>query len=274
MRYLLLAALLVLPLASCSKPVKPVGGLAPPALVNIKKGQVYLDDHDWDAALACFEAALKDEPTNTTALIGRGRAYAGKGNFDQAIADYSAVPNDDLNSGQAHRYRCLAYAELEDTPKAEMDAEIAKKRELGGVNPDQELAAVYARKGAKYQADEEHAKARDCYEVALRHDPKCSDYHRQAAVVYASLSDWSQAIQHYEEAVKLGELTVQVNLALATAYLQRARYFKSQQNTEQAQADFKQAIRLNPKFQIYRPEFPEITAPGPRAQTGAAGTRG
>ncbi len=274
MRYLLLAALLVLPLASCSRPVKPIGGLAPPALVNIKKGQVYLDDHDYDAALACFEAALKDEPTNTTALIGRGRAYAGKGNFDQAIADYSAVPNDDLNSGRAHRYRCLAYAELEDTPKAETEAEITKKYGLGGVDPDQELAEVYARKAAIYRNDEEYAKAKDCYEVALRHDPKRSDYHRQAAVVYVRLRDWTQAINHFEEAVKLGEPTVRVNLALATAYLERARSFKSQQNTEQAEADFTQAIRLNPNFQIYRPEFPDIKAPGPRVQTGAAGSRG
>lgn len=256
MRGRLLVALLILPLASCSGTVKTSRGLDSLGQVNLKKGQAYLADKAYDAALVCFEETLKEDATNVAALIGRGRVYAGKGDYDQAIANYTTALDADPNSGLARLYRCLAYAEKEEYGHATVDLAAAKKSNLGSINPDEEFAAVYARHGRDYQEAKNLAKAKECFEIALGHDASPPSYHLSMAVVYDSLQNWDGAIQEYEEAIKLGEPTTKVAVPLAGVYLSRARYYRSQQNTQQAQADFTQALHLNPNLKVYQSEFP------------------
>jgi tetratricopeptide (TPR) repeat protein len=261
MRYPLLAALLALPLASCSGPVKPARQLDSSAQVNIRKGQIYLDDKDYASALACFDEALKEEPANTAALLGRGRAYAGQGNYDQAIADYNAVPEGDPNAGLVYLHRCLAYAEKEEdyTSVVLPELEAAKKHNLGTINADQELAAVYARHGAKYKdatdLPDAFQKAADCYNIAAFLDPNSGHYHYLLALSLDRLQDWTQAITEYDAAKKLGEPAEIVDRALSVAYLSRARAFKAKNQLAEAKADYKQAVKLNPNLQKYDPEF-------------------
>ena len=261
MRYPLLVALLVLPLASCTQTVKPRRGLDSQAQVNVRKGQIYLDDQDYASALACFEEALKEEPANTAALLGRGRAYAGQGNYDQAIADYNAVPEGDPNAGLVYLHRCLAYAEKEEDYNSVVlpQLEAAKKHNLGTINVDLELAAVYARHGAKYQdatdLPDAFQKAADCYNVAASLDPNSGHYHYLLAVSCDRLQDWTRAISEYGEAKKFGEPAEIVDRALSVAYLSRARAFKANNQLVEAKADYKEAVKLNPNLQKYDPEF-------------------
>jgi tetratricopeptide (TPR) repeat protein len=256
MRFPLWAVILGLLLTSCTGKVKPTrGGLAPLAQVNIKKGQLYLKDKDYASALTCFENALKEQPTNTDALVGRGRANTGLGKYDEAIADFSAVPEGDPNWGPAHRYRCLAYAANEAIPQAEADLEIAKRYAPEGTNIAQEVGEVYAQKACYYRKAQEYSKAKHYYERALELDPERADYHHQAAILYASMRDWTRAIDEYNKAVQYGDPANSVALPLAAAYLEQARSFKKQNQPEQAKTAFREALRLNPNFRIYKPEF-------------------
>ncbi len=262
MRYPLLAALLILPLASCTKTIKPPASLGSQAQVNIKKGQIYLDDQDYASALACFEEALKEEPANTAALVGRGRAYAGQGNYDQAIADYSAVPEGDPNSGLAHFYRCLAYAEKEEDYLSVVGPELAaaKKHQLGRIHPEQELAAVYARHGTNYQEtnqEDGYRKAAEFYTTAASLDPTSGPYHFQLAVICDHLKDWDRAIAEYKAAKELGEPAEKIDTALSGAYLSQARALKANNQLDQAKAVFDEALKLNPNLQKYDREFNE-----------------
>lgn len=260
MRYPLLVALLILPLASCTKIVKPPPSLTTQAEVNIRKGQIYLDDEDYASALACFEEALKEEPTNTVALVGRGRACAGQGNFDQAIADFSAVPDGDPNSGLAHFYRCLAYAEKEEDYQNVVAPELAAARQhnLGTINAEQVLAAVYARHGTKYQEsglEDGYQKAADFYNTAAGLDPASGLYRFRLAVIYDHLQDWDRAIAEYKAAKELGEPVEKIDTPLSVAYLNRARALKANNQPEEARATFEEGLRLNPNLQKYYPEF-------------------
>ena len=51
----------------------------------------YRNQGDYDKAIADFTAALGLEPLYAPALNNRGNAYFYKGEYDQSIADYNAA---------------------------------------------------------------------------------------------------------------------------------------------------------------------------------------
>ena len=79
---LLLAALAVL--AAC-------GSKAVTAADKIELGQKYLTELNYTEAVASFTEAIKLDPDNIQAYMGRAEAYLALGEYDKALADYQFV---------------------------------------------------------------------------------------------------------------------------------------------------------------------------------------
>jgi len=54
---------------------------------KFKQGKEALDQKDFDMAIACFNAAIRKNPTNAAAYFYRSNAYAAKNDYDKAIMD-------------------------------------------------------------------------------------------------------------------------------------------------------------------------------------------
>jgi tetratricopeptide (TPR) repeat protein len=63
------------------------------------KGLVYLGKEQFDKAIAAYSEAIDRDPKYSFAYIGRGNAYAAKGDLDHALLDFDKAarldPNDD-----------------------------------------------------------------------------------------------------------------------------------------------------------------------------------
>lgn len=58
---------------------------------SVTRGLAALDGGDFDAAIAEFTAAIADDPKDTFSYIRRGAAYENKGDAASAISDYRRV---------------------------------------------------------------------------------------------------------------------------------------------------------------------------------------
>jgi WD40 repeat protein len=93
-------------------------------LTENHNGTIYvlrLWPYDDDAALADCDAALKRDPKDADALLGRGRAHRLKGRPEQAVADLSETLRLRPGSARAHYERGLAHADRGDYARAKKD---------------------------------------------------------------------------------------------------------------------------------------------------------
>jgi tetratricopeptide (TPR) repeat protein len=85
-----------------------------------------------DLALADYTAVIK-LGKDPTVFVYRGCAHLGKGDFNRAIADFTAAINIDPNFAAAYHYRSMAYEETGQTERARSDQ--AKVNALAGNAP-------------------------------------------------------------------------------------------------------------------------------------------
>ena len=99
-RFTILALLLVIScLMACSGRNE---GDPKDAQAYLDRGNSHLQKGNWDQAIADFSRALELAPKSDDAYFGRGRAYAFKRDLDRALADYSQAL--ELNPKLAEAY--------------------------------------------------------------------------------------------------------------------------------------------------------------------------
>jgi tetratricopeptide (TPR) repeat protein len=70
-------------------------------------GELYMDAHQFDAAVAAYGKALRVQADDTDMLYGRGLAYAEAGKIDQSVADFRRVL--ELKPGDVEASNALGY---------------------------------------------------------------------------------------------------------------------------------------------------------------------
>jgi tetratricopeptide (TPR) repeat protein len=70
-------------------------------------GELYMDAHQFDAAAASYDKALRVKPDDTDMLYGRGLALAEAGKIDQAVADFRKVL--EIKPGDIEASNALGY---------------------------------------------------------------------------------------------------------------------------------------------------------------------
>ncbi|MDR2518615.1 MAG: tetratricopeptide repeat protein, partial [Spirochaetaceae bacterium] len=152
---------------------RPLGAQNAPAVTEnaldrLTRGKAAFAQGDYDLAIANYTAALGIDPNYADASYNRGIAYYNKKDYDRAVADFTAALGINPNFADAYVYRGIAYRNKGDYDKAVADYTQALK-----IQPD--YASALSNRGNVYYNRKEYDRAIADYNAALRINPNFAD---------------------------------------------------------------------------------------------------
>ncbi len=93
------------------------------------RGAAHMAKDEYDQAIACFDKAIRIEPSFAEAYCNRGTAYYEKGQYDAAVADFGKAIEIEPDFAQAYYNRAVAYFDKIEYDKALQD--VHKAQSLG-----------------------------------------------------------------------------------------------------------------------------------------------
>jgi len=159
---------------------------------HFKKGNEFAQAGEFDKAMAEYQAVLKADPNNVSALTNLGVVYYNAGNLDQAIAQYQKAlqiaPNDaDIHSNLA--------------------AACVQKAQLNQTQPDRTLMD----------------RALQEYQKAVELNPDLAEAHFGLGVIYVTLGQNDKAIAAFEKFQQVDKGTDQIATEQAAQYLKQLK---------------------------------------------------
>lgn len=170
--------LAILPFAAC-------GSKAATAADKIELGQKYLIELNYTEAIASFTEAIKLDPNNIQAYMGRAEAYLALGEYDKALEDYQFVceKTEEMPYTRALSYigQAEVYGKTDEPEKAVSDYELSKAL----------LSASDVGKAENVSEEDVEAKM---VQVLYAHAALCE-----------ILKNYNTALEDYNDLLKLGE---------------------------------------------------------------------
>ena len=163
------------------------GSKAATATDKIELGQKYLTELNYTEAIASFTEAIKLDPNNIQAYMGRAEAYVALGEYDKALADYRFISGttEDMPYTQALSYigQAEVHEKMEQPARAVSDYGLAKAL----------LKASDAGKAENVSEEDVSAKL---VQVLYVHAALCE-----------TLTNYNAALEDYNDLLELGENT-------------------------------------------------------------------
>ncbi len=197
----------------------------------------------WDEAIATAEKALAADGKSPAALIARGVARAGKGEFEAAIKDFDAV------TGQAGRDPALI-ALRSDAHVQRSKVQYAQGKYLPAIDScyfaileQNNSFDAHFNRGLAYLARHDYDKAIRSFDRAIQIDPKSAESISHRGFAHGGLGRYDNVIWDQNKAIELDP-------KLAIAYERRAaaRIAKGGKEVAKAAADVSKALELDPKL--------------------------
>jgi tetratricopeptide (TPR) repeat protein len=162
----------------------------------VLEGRDRLSDGNGSEALAKFNAALKADPTNVDAYVGRGDLRETAGNYDGAIADYTRA----IELLPLGAYAALVGRGDAMQAKGASDAAIADYDRAIDLCPTKGVA--YNSRAIVKQAKGDYDGAIADYSLAIDLDPDPSYYYNRGTANSAK-RDWANALADFRQSRKL-----------------------------------------------------------------------
>ncbi|WP_240537995.1 tetratricopeptide repeat protein [Bradyrhizobium japonicum] len=89
------------------------------------RGGAYAAKGDFDRAIADYDEAIRLNPRDKEAISARGNAYKTKGDFDRAIADYDQAAQLDARDARVYFHRARVYWQMASLAKSLTDLDQA-----------------------------------------------------------------------------------------------------------------------------------------------------
>ena len=163
------------------------GSKAATATDKIELGQKYLTELNYTEAIASFTEAIKLDPNNIQAYMGRAEAYVALGEYDKALADYRFISGTTENMPYTRALSYIGQAEvhekMEQPARAVSDYGLAKAL----------LKASDAGKAENVSEEDVSAKL---VQVLYVHAALCE-----------TLTNYNAALEDYNDLLELGENT-------------------------------------------------------------------
>jgi cell division protease FtsH len=185
-----------------------------------------------DQHLEDFDAAIRIDPENFQAFLGRGLAWQAKGDHEKSLRDFDEVLRLRPDDSQTLGLRATARHHLGDFTGAISDFDRAI-----GIAP--RVSWLLNGRGISLHADDDPRAAVADYTRAIELDPEFAEPYRNRGLARSEEGDFDAAIADYTEAIRLNPADVQ-------SFVQRAVAREQVEDYEAAVADYDEAIRLDP----------------------------
>lgn len=189
----------------------------------------------WDEAIADATEAIRLAPSNPHAYGVRGRAYAGKRQFEQAFRDLNRaleLAETDEDMRNLYNDRGNAYFSARKYDDAVRDY-------LQAVQIDPTFAKGYNNLGIAYRSTGDYDRAIANLDLAVKYDAHSARALANRARVYLARNDPVMAKADLD-------LAVELDAKDASVLMQRGMYHYLMLDMQKARADFATALQLDP----------------------------
>ena len=224
------------------------------------RGIAWAEKGEYDKAIADFNKAIRLDPTYARPYYTRGVTWFHKKQFDKAITDLSEAIRLDPKFVAAYIYRGNIWGFKQDHDKVIADYSDA-------IRLDPKSVTAYFNRGIAWEHKKNYDKAIADYKEARRLDPKDGDPINNIAWLLAVASDakvrnGKRAVELAKEALALDKNNAYYMVTLAAAYAETGNFVEAVRWQERAledaafrnDADPRRRLELYQKKQPYRQE--------------------
>jgi tetratricopeptide (TPR) repeat protein len=196
------------------------------------RGVAWYEKGDFDRAIADFSAAVELNPKYADGFYNRGIAWSAKGDLARAIADFSAAIRIEPRHARAFNNR----GDLLDRTGA-FDRAIADYDAAIRIKPD--YAVAYLNRGNAWLHKRDIDRALSDYSEAIRLRPDFAAAFVARGHAWVGKGNFDRAIADLDRAIR-------IDPGLPLAYRNRGNAWRMKGDLDSAIADYDAAIRLRP----------------------------
>jgi tetratricopeptide (TPR) repeat protein len=201
-------------------------------LAYSNRGMAYLEQGEYEKAIADCTKALAIQPDYHLAYYNRGKAYLLGGSLSLAMADLNRTIVIAPKYAEAYALRGEIFSVQGDLAPAISDYSTA-------IDLNPEMYEVYLNRGIAYKESGDYVRAIEDYNRTLALVPDSPEAFNSRGVANRYLGRLEQALADYSRSIAL-------NPQFALAYCNRGIVHKEMKNYELAVADFNRATALSP----------------------------
>jgi len=164
---------------------------------HCNRGFEFFNMGNYEAALADYNAALKNDPRYVVAYCNRGALYAMKGDMRGALREFDKALIISPHYADAHYNRAKAYARMNDIQRAIAEYEETIVLNYFFIDAYINLGNIYVRRGELH-------KAMSMYSRAITVDRGYPNIYVNRALVYFMRRDFDKAWKDVQKARQLG----------------------------------------------------------------------
>ena len=202
--------------------------LAVLAVLSWRQSRMYSDIE------TLFQTTFDRNPDCWMAYNNLGLALAGRGQVDEAIADYQKALEVNPNIAEVHSNLGIALV-----GRGRVDEAVTHYRKALEINPD--YAANHVNLGVALAGRGELDEAIGHYRTALKIDPDFPAAHNNLGLALAGRGEGDEAIAHYRRALEINPDFVAAHNNLANALAARGEF-------DEAIAHFQEALEIKPDY--------------------------